>query len=153
MKRQIKFRGKRIDNGEWVYGDLVINQITQTYRIFTDFANVRHGSYTDSGLHECSGELYHINPATIGQFTGLTDRNGKEIYERDLCRVWYYKHTEPTRIIIQEVLFDNGTFVLRAKNHLGLELEDYLLYVPLYYSSAPNIIEVIGNIHETQPTL
>lgn len=142
--RTIKFRGQMVIIKKWVYGDLITGQGTKNGNMYI----LPQTQFYPSGCNDLDG--WNVIPETVGQFTGLTDKNGKEIYEGDLCRVWYYKHAEPTRIIIQEVLFDNGTFVLRAKNHLGLELEDYLLYVPLYYSSAPNIIEVIGNIHETQ---
>lgn len=82
-KRIIKFRGKRIDNGEWVYGDLVVNKATNSYRIWHDFANVKHGDYTASGLHECSGSLFNVDPETVGQFTGLADKNSKEIFDGD----------------------------------------------------------------------
>lgn len=64
--REIKFRGKRLDNGEWVYGDLHIR---------TPFPHIH--SEIDYGR-------VNIDPHTIGQFTGLHDKNGKEIYEEDI---------------------------------------------------------------------
>lgn len=64
--REIKFRGKRLDNGEWVYGDLHIR---------TPFPHIH--SEIDYGR-------VNIDPHTIGQFTGLHDKNGKEIYEGDI---------------------------------------------------------------------
>lgn len=72
MNRTIKFRGKRLDNGEWVYGDLEYNRAKNIARIHT---------YDEDGEYLIQ---HSVDPATIGQFTGLLDKNGKEIYEGDI---------------------------------------------------------------------
>lgn len=65
MKREIKFRGKRLNNGEWVYGDL---------------RDTGYNTTITNRMH------YVVDPETVGQFTGLKDRSGKEIYEGDIIR-------------------------------------------------------------------
>lgn len=74
MNRIIKFRGKRIDTGEWVYGALI--------RMNDDCSIMSHDKLAHPGW-----QRFDVHPDTVGQFTGLADKKEAEIWEHDILSI------------------------------------------------------------------
>ena len=114
--REVIFRGKRTDNGKWVKGYLYITHIG-AHEI---------GSY-DAEIN-IERLTFDVIPETVGQYTGLTDKNGVRIFEGDIVR-----YEDDIGYVIYNG--DDARFLVDSPN----------MYISMDYSSE---FEVIGNIHD-----
>lgn len=86
-----KFRGKRIDNGEWAEGSLVY--VDNVPIIIHKSKSIVDNSLDKSiALAYSDDEIAVVHPETVGMFTGLTDKNGKEVYQRDKVKCKEYRN-------------------------------------------------------------
>lgn len=140
--REILFRGKRVDNGEWAVGCLAFD-IMFGGKPFEHSYIINHEH--PSGCF-CGDICIEVVPATVGQFTGLTDKDGKRIFEGDVIRAKieggnHEGFTWPN----MRVEFEQGAFCLVYGEHNRL---------CNFNGLAPSVsLEVIGNIHDNPELL
>ena len=131
--REILFRGKRVDNGEWVYGAYY----KQEY-VYGD-EKVAHCIITTKDV--LSNDLWldyeEVIPETVGQFTGLTDKNGKKIFEGDIVDI--LTENEERGVIT----YNDGCFIVEADGFI-------ITFIDHLYGTD---VEVIGNIHDNHELL
>lgn len=138
--REILFRGKRIDNDEWVYGSFCMDALEQKNGLCGMDGFIRLYDF-DKG----KTQMYEVDSETIGQFTGLTDKNGKRIFEGDIIRTKKYgkiiSHANVNGFDTFEVMYEPCMFRLINK-HRGFNL-----------TGNSNDLEIIGNIHDNPELL
>ena len=133
MKREILYRGARMEDGKFVYGSLVFVKENDKSENELPHIVISYGPDTF--------DWFEVDPETVGQFTGMTDKNGTKIFEGDIVR-----HIDTTRHVVEvvnsEVYFDTKMleFGFRYSNEL-------------FHCQFNNEFEVIGNIHDNKELL
>ena len=127
MNREIIFRGKDFLKEEWVYGDLVKTK---------NFVAIKR----------TNGDYFHptqVSPNTVGQYTGLKDKNGKQIFEGDILGYIGKRKDNMNKVYRRKVVFHEGMFALLSK-----ELPAYSALNYHYMEDGRFAWSVIGNIHD-----
>lgn len=121
--REILFRGKRLDNGVWVYGNLFLSD---TY----------YGTYILAGSRIVTID-WDVDQSTVGQYTGLMDKNGERIFEGDVLTV-----DGEDGFFVLEFHDDTARFVMSGDS-IVVDFDNFWSYE----------VEVIGNIHDNPEML
>lgn len=137
--RTIKFRGKRVDNGEWVYGNLT-NSYTDSDPLNESSEITVNICIQEFPIDYNKSRLTIVIPETVGQFTGLTDKNGKDIFEGDVLKVSLFKKT--FQVVFAESEKWGASFQHKSHNSI--------FYLTKYFTDTS---EVIGNIHDNPELL
>lgn len=130
--RDILFRGKRKDNGEWVKGYLFCDvDCGETEILFVDYEADDYG--VESWRNSCE-----VDPETVGQYTGLTDKNGTKIFEGDIVKSQY-----------GELLAEVKAEVFNCSCCHGV----YGFSTETTYPDIGDTLVVVGNIHDNPELL
>ena len=160
--REILFRGKRVDNGEWVEGYCAAESYTKnTYN---------HGYILENEKDLFAKKAWLVDSRTVGQSTGMTDKNGKKIFEGDIVKLF--------DVAVGEIVQECGAFGIGCRqlidfDYLASEIapvtghnntplfcynDNFVSLWELYWNyneknDEISVIEVIGNIHDNPELL
>ena len=122
--REIKFRGVDAPNDEWIYGSLVI--VNDDFHILQDEEDTAH-------------DYNRVDENTVGQFTGLKDKFGNEIYEGDILEEIEGEDNEKYKVVFEEWV---GGYVL-----VNVETPEDMREFGKFIIGARKLM-IVGNIHE-----
>lgn len=138
--REIIFRGKTADENEWIYGDI--------------FHSGEHPKITR--IHDYINRVnYAVNPETVGEFTGLTDKNGVKIFEGDILSSDGYPYTSDgsQNYFAEVVWFDNcpafGLYIFKSPKSVVRGVAEGSEFIEDDLSD----MEIVGNIHDNPELL
>lgn len=125
--REILFRAKRIDNGEWVEGNLITNERNERKKYIGYIFDERNGVIEDFDIVE-------VMPNTICQYTGLNDKNGNRIWENDIV-----KHDVSDTI---------GTVKWYQEDYVGWCVDDIVIDEQQFTDEMWSECEIVGNVFD-----
>lgn len=152
--REILFRGKRLDNGKWIEGCL-INLDEDSGHVL--IVPLYHHASTMSVSRIIEYTSAYVNPKTVGQFTGLTDKNGTKIFEGDIL-----EYNDGYDYFKGEVVFENGAFGVGSYEVIGFSsgccdnfADVWQLFWNQEVTDEPELYycKLIGNIHDNPELL
>ena len=133
--REILFRGKYSKKSpDWIEGGFHRDEDTNICEIA--YRYYKKEGETKAGIWVCGV----VDPETVGQYTGVTDKNGTKIFEGDICEVTVFTCEGEDKHFLCEVCFDYSSFIFRERS--GLDI----LFSDIYDFKTD--VEVIGNIHD-----
>ncbi len=152
--REILFRGKRVDNGEWVYGNLIASDDAIDGYETIIIPKKNSNMYTDKSEENCTFEKWYVvDPETVCQYTGLKDENGKKMFEGDILKLTDEPNGAECTAVVK---FGNPNgeynwgFQLVKIDGDNLNI-DILLWVEMEETGA--YAEIIGNIFDSSQLL
>ena len=144
--REILFRGKRVDNGEWIFGSLILDERGNHYigeyirqRVESAYVCTKRGNGKTINRFIGIG-FFMVLPETVGQYMGLTDKNGKKVFEGDIVKNDYRKG----QYQYFKIVYDTRVYCGQVENKYGM--------LGFLYNVIGDL-EVIGNIHDNKELL
>ena len=140
--REILFRGKRTDNDEWVYGSFCMDAVEQKNGLCGVDGFIRRYDFAKGKM-----QMHEVDRESVSQFTGLTDKNGKRIFDGDILHIVSYtcdydfKTSVGAKYGYTSGLYVDGDFNDGDFTEIGFAFD--------YWSNEDAEVEVIGNIYDT----